>query len=218
MMIIATIFSCDKYDEIHEDYVDNMEEIKYSVIPENVIIHSGLERLYISADILYTSSLNKFVVDCEGEIKEIDIPAPINDTSKLYEEIPYLKEGVVDLYVYTTDNQDNKSLVKLYTGRVLGERYRSEILNRNVLDTASTDDGFKIRFITAPETSVRMDFSYTDSNNVAQILRIPSDTTEVKFTDYKKGSEYSYVTYYLPDENAIDTIATASQINGLFPE
>ncbi len=216
---MVSLMSCDKYDEIHKDYVDSMDETKYSVNPENVILHSGLERLFVSTDLVYTSSLSKFIVEINDEMHEFDIPMPVEgDTTKLMYELPNLAEGVVDTYLYTIDNEDNKSLVTLYTGRVLGDRYRSEILNRNILRTESVSDGYKIKFNSAPEKSVRVDLTYTNQEDVSSTLRLLSENDELVIGDYKSESEYTYVTYYLADENSIDTLATTTVISQFFPE
>lgn len=217
ILILFAFVSCDKYDEVHTEYVDTMDEQKYSVIPENVILHSGFERLFVSADIIYTSSLDKFVVEIDGESQTFDIPTPVSDTSKIMQELPGLAEGVEDVYLYTTDNENNKSIIKLYTGRVLGQRYRSEIQNRNVLATEDLDEGFKIKFNSAPENAVWVNFAYTTSADTDTTIRIPSESSEVLISNYKLGSSYSYATFYLPDVNSIDTISTAVQVTGDFP-
>ena len=217
ILILFAFISCEKYDEVHTEYVDTMDEQKYSVIPENVILHSGFERLFVSTDIIYTSSLDKFVVEIDGQSQTFDIPTPINDTSKIMQELPDLAEGVEDVYLYTTDKENNKSIIKLYTGRVLGQRYRSEIQNRNVLSTEKLDEGFKIKFNSAPENAVWVNFEYTTIAEIDTTIRILSETSEVLIANYKLGSSYSYSTFYLPDAYSIDTISTAVQITGDFP-
>lgn len=216
---MVSLVSCDKYDEVHKGYVESMDEIKYSVKPINVILHTGLERLVVSSDIVYTSSLDQFIIEVNDTIFKFEIPIPtIDDTARVMYELPNLTEGVSDVYLYTTDNEANKSLIKLYTGRVLGDRYRSEILNRNLLEAKSVEEGFKFKFNSPPEKSVRVDLTYMNKDDENVVVRIPSTTMDTIVTNFKFESEYSYVTYYLANKNAIDTVATKIVIKGMFPE
>jgi hypothetical protein len=77
IFLAISLFACDKYDEVHTEFLESMDEQKYSVIPENVILHSGYKRLFVSADIVYTTSLSKFIVEINEQVYEFDIPSPV---------------------------------------------------------------------------------------------------------------------------------------------
>jgi hypothetical protein len=217
LFLFVLLFSCEKYDEVHLDYIDSENEVKYSVMPKDTRLHPGLNRMGVSCKLLYTSSLEKYVVAYNDEKIEVEMPAPINDTVFINHVIPNLTEGVIDVTIYSQDNEGNPSISETLTSKVLGENYRKNILNRNISDTLSTDSSFIVKFLPAPENVVRLDFSYTNINDVENLVRVSAESSQIEVKDYKKGSEYSYVTYYLPNPMAIDTISTSSKVVDNFP-
>lgn len=220
LSIGVVLISCDKYDEVHLEYIDEQEKI-YSPIPENVLVSSGYKRLKFNSDFIYTTSLNKIVIDIDEQKLEFDLSLPeSSETDTLFFEqtLENLTEGSKILKVYSVDTDNNLSLEKLYFGKVYGEKYQENLLNRNILEKTKDGDNCKIKFNTNPERAIRLELIYTKQDDSSDTLALRGTESEFEISDFKPGSEFSYRTFYHPDDLCLDTIPTAEAYTDTFPE
>jgi hypothetical protein len=213
-LLCAVLISCDKFDEVHHEYIDDVNEQVYSTIPEDVSALGGLGKVKIEGYFIYTSNLDKLMIEYQNEVISQDLTAPENsDTIFFSQIIDNFEEGTVDFRVYSVDIVGNSSIVKEKTAKVYGEVYQKKQLNRQLLSATKTDTSLNISFGAAPDGSVKLEFNYLDSLGEAQTATLMTDENLLILNDAADSVIYNYKTYFLPS-NAFDSIPTFESIEG----
>ncbi|TKG95430.1 hypothetical protein EYV94_08275 [Puteibacter caeruleilacunae] len=216
ILVMIVFASCEKYDEVHEEYVQD-GEIVYSVKPDSIEVLPGLNRCKVTTEMAVTPNLDKLVIEWNDEQQITDVPTD-TDTAYMNVEIANLEEGSVLFKVYSLDTDGNASVIVNAFGNVYGERYQSSLLQRGVTEIKSVKEGAIVYFKSNPEKSVGVELTYTDNDDAIQTVRVEVSDEEVVLENAKFGSELNYRTLYLPEENSLDTIPTAATVSMTIPD
>ncbi len=215
LSLLIVLSSCEKFDEVHQEYVEG-GEIVYSVKPDSIEVIPGYKRCMIKAQVVVTSNVDKFVVEW-GE-QTVETPIPSDDTASVEVEINSITEGAVIFNVITVNKMGDKSVPSNAYGNVYGEKYQKTLLPRIIDEVKGVDGGAVVMFSSSPDKSVGIRLNYKDQDGVIQTISVSPDVNEVNLPNSMFGSELDYLTYYLPEENCLDTIPTYSPTYELIPE
>ncbi len=216
LLLFIVLASCEKFDEVHQEYIEG-GEITYSIKPESIQVIAGLNRCVVTAQVAVTPNIDKFVVEWEDQ--KIETPLSSNvDTAEVEAEITNVKEGAVIFNVTTTGLQGNISVPSNAFGTVYGDKYQKNLLHRGIVEINGIEEGALVKFSTSPENSVGVTLNYTDQDGILQTINVLPDDKEVILTNCEYGSVLEYLTYYLPEENCLDTIPTHETAKKIIPE
>lgn len=207
--------SCSKMDDYKS--FQGGKEIYYPGILDAAQVFSGDKRVLLYGLFNSDPKIVKYKVFWNGRENFIEkdiVRSSGVDTVRLY--INNLTEGGTSFEVRTYDNQGRESVPVNVSGVVYGDNYRSGIINRgynrNTTVYNATSKVLTIDWISVDTTAVFTNLEYTDINNQKKNIRvIDPEATKTFITDYKKDTDISINTAYLPTRTTIDTFYVAKK-------
>lgn len=208
--------SCTDMNEISKKFLT--EEIRYAGSPDTIKVLAGKNRVILHFR-LTDASVVKLNVSWNNKSESMDVPVTMDVTPKVFDVvINDLAEGSYSFEITTADKMGNKSIVSRAAGKVYGTSYFESLLNTPL--KAYKTDQLQANLIEAvwgtPDlTALGMDFMYTNSAGEQKKIYVEVPKAEnlvfdpkLNLNDYKDGTPIKYRTYYLPEENAVDTFIT----------
>lgn len=208
--------SCTDMNEISKKFLT--EEIRYAGSPDTIKVLAGKNRVILHFR-LTDASVVKLNVSWNNKSESMDVPVTMDVTPKVFDiVINDLAEGSYSFEITTADKMGNKSIVSRAAGKVYGTSYFESLLNTPL--KAYKTDQLQANLIEAvwgtPDlTALGMDFMYTNSAGEQKKIYVEVPKAEnlvfdpkLNLNDYKDGTPIKYCTYYLPEENAVDTFIT----------
>lgn len=200
------ILSCTDMNHLHQPYLDEGETI-YAAKVDSVVIKPGNMRLALEVytplqraegGIVYWNdnqdSLN-FVIETKSQGKPQELI--ISD----------LEEGTHIFTFILFDAYGHKSLPIEAVGTVYGEDYASTLLNRVLDGMEVTDEGVKLLWRSSGE-GLDVLLTYINKEEKEIEVTVSPEENETLITDAAPGGKFTYITYYKPEEDAIDTFAS----------
>jgi hypothetical protein len=181
----------------------------YAGKPENPTVHPGYNRVKIS----WTKSSDPNVTSARifwnnyTDSVPADIPESGNTVDVIINNLP---EKFYSFFIKTFDDEGNASIPTEVLGTVYGEKYRTGLLNRPLLESEMNEEGkVMLQWGTADVTggAFAVDIFYFDANGetVTERFGVEEATTEM---EGDPDRDYFFRTAYLPDSLAIDTLYT----------
>jgi len=209
---LGVIFSaCTKSDD-YKKYTKNGEVI-YPAKADSIVSLPGNNRLQL-AWVTTDSRITKYKIYWNNNGDSLEVPVVRTGAGNTADSIKViihpLEEANYIFNIYSFDSDGNRSIKTEVENVVYGSNYSSTLLNRG-LKSASVIVGDPYAVLTwalGDTTEVGVKLTYTDNNNQLQTVRIPADEATSQLPNYKPGTDFSYVTLFIPAGGAIDTFAS----------
>ncbi len=211
ILISIFITSCEKMNDNIEKYLDR-GEINYIGRVDSVFTFGGKERIGFSWKVGPDPRIEFCKIywnnNRDSIIYEIDRTQLQNGF--VHEIFDQMEEGTYVFNMYHTGSKGYKSIKYEVIGHVYGEQYQASLTPRKIKEVIAYKEKVEIIW-NNPEDSHSLILNYTDSSGEINILEVLSSVDTTAITDYKAGGEFSYITNYLPEENAIDQFTVQSE-------
>lgn len=212
-LCVFTVMACSKMDD-YKKYT-NEKEIVYSGKADSLVVHPGKNRVMLSWILVSDPKISKARVYWRNKADSVEVPITRGlgvDTVKVV--LDDMEEGSYSFEIVTFhDDQQVSSVPSYISGRVYGERYRTTLLDRALLETeVLPTDAIKLQWAANSDTlMMRVEIEYKAKDGTTKVLKVKNSESEVVINDYSRLSSFNYRTLFIPDPLAIDTFYTESQ-------
>ena len=206
---ILSITSCDDFMDIHKEYIEG-GEIIYAPKPDSVSFIAGKGRILFncrtynapnirSIDVFWNDGLDSLIIPVELKTGYDSISVILDD----------MEEKSYTFNIQTTDNFGHKSLFLTDFGTSYGETFHSTLNDRRIKSVSLSDKEGIIEWYSALNGLMRNEIRYRKNDGSQAVVKMLSADHQVALPDAKAGSSFEYRSLYLPEEECIDTFATA---------
>jgi len=215
---IAMLFNaCQDMEDIHSQYLED-GDIIYAAKPLLIQTFAGQKRIGLKYYLLNAVNVNKCIVEWNdgADSQTIDITpnVPLDSVEFM---INNLEEKSYIFKIYTLDNNGNRSIKEQITGSSYDVKFIAGLTNRPLIgiEGGGTVDSLVITWGTAPKgnTGVEMMYSNTEGETVTKMI-LPEDERTV-IRGWESEGTMTYQSFYIPEENAIDTFEASSETTSL---
>lgn len=214
VILAIGILSCTEMNHLHQPYLDEGETIYASKV-DSVIIRPGNMRLALD---IYAPSqrAERGIVYWNNDQNSLEFEIEKKNKGEAQELIiSELEEGSHIFTFVLFDAYGHKSLPIEAVGTVYGEDYASALLNRVLDGVEITDNGVKLLWRSGGE-DLGLLLTYINMRGEKIEITVSPEENETLITDAVPGKEFTYCTFYKPEEDAID-IFTSKPKTGHFP-
>ncbi len=216
-IIILSIFSlalvfnaCDKMEDLHSEFLADGDKI-YAPKPQIIETFGGLNRIAMKYYLINAVNVTKCVIEWDnGEnSKTIDITpkVPLDSVELILND---MAEKSYIFKVYTIDKFGNRSIKEQVTGSSYAELYSNSLTNRSItgVEGGGTTDSVVVKWGTAILGNTGVEVMYNNRAGEPMTKTLLPTESKVVIRDWLSDSEMSYRSFYVPEENAIDTFAS----------
>lgn len=205
LTFIALLFiiSCDDMDSIHEQYL-NGEQI-YAGKLDSIKAISGFERIKIIANTQYLGNAKQATITWDDQTKTFDINQIVDNTFEMI--VDNLVERNYEFDLYTTDENNNKSVLQTLRGRAFGDTFKSGQTARRIVDFEFLPDGDYINWADKTESEYVVSTLVRYENNdgtMTEATVLPDDETTM-IQDWKPEGKLEIISTIISGENGFDT-------------
>jgi hypothetical protein len=125
----VTIISCDDMNSIHEKYLSG--EQVYAGKLDSLRVFSGFERIKIIGNTQYLGNSKEATISWDDQTRTFPIDNIVNNKFEII--IDGLLERNYEFELYTTDNNNNKSVKQSLRGRVYGNVFKTGQTARRII-------------------------------------------------------------------------------------
>ncbi|MDR0698912.1 MAG: discoidin domain-containing protein [Tannerella sp.] len=208
MMVCLLCASCSDMNELSDRFLGK-GETTYAVMPDSVAVGAGKERVKFEVYIK-TNRVKTIRIYWNNRTDSTDIET--DNTDGVFSQIiENLREQSYLFNVVNIDSYGNKSLPYEISGRALGEKYESAMVNRRLISIYADKSGGKVLEWGSVDESLDVKYSevsYTNVDGRETVRTVPLSEAITVIPDIKSGSLPKYRTIYIPDEMAIDLFYT----------
>lgn len=210
--IAILISACQKMEDIHEEFLDG--DIIYAPKPLTIQTFAGKNRIGIKYYLINAVNVTQCIVEWDegAGSQTVDIAPNVPLDSVMF-EINNLEEKSYIFKIYTMDKFGNRSVKEQITGATYGPKYVSLLTNRPLLsiDGGGTIDSLTLAWGKAPQgnTGVEITYNNTEGTPVTQFVLPEDDQTTIR--GWESEGQMSIKSFYIPEENAIDTFVSAPE-------
>ncbi len=210
---ILMLFSgCDKMEDIHSKYLEG--DIIYAPKPLVIQTFAGKSRIGIKYYLINAVNVKQCIVEWDegAGTQTVDITPKLPLDSIMF-EINNLEERSYIFNVYTLDNFDNRSVKEQVTGSAYGAKYVSLLTNRSLIgiDGGGTIDSLTLSWAKAPEGNTGVEIMYNNTNGEPVTKMVMPEDEFTVIRGWESEGQMSIKSFYIPEENAIDTFESASE-------
>ncbi|WP_106832150.1 DUF4998 domain-containing protein [Parabacteroides pacaensis] len=206
---IFFLASCEDFMDIHQEYIEG-GEIIYAPKPDSISFIAGKGRILFRCRAYNSPNVKTVNVYWNDGADSLIIPVTFNAGLDSIEQVlDNMPEKSYTFNVRMVDNFGHNSLTVTNFGSSYSDAYLATLNNRRIKNVALTDKGGIIDWYSAPEGLVRNEVRYTKNDGTLAIAQMPEKDYSVTCPDIKAGSFFEYRSLYIPEEEAIDTFATA---------
>lgn len=211
-LVCISLFSCGGMNDPIQEYLDR-GEVNYIGKVDSVITTGGKERIQFSWKLNTDPRIEACVITWNNAADSLIFPI---DRSKVVDGrittiFDNMKEGTYIFKMYHTGKKGYNSMKQEVVGKVYSDIYQQSLTPRKILKKALSKGQVEISWGNA-ENSLKVNFFYTNNigNKVTREI-LPQEQKTV-LTDCTSGSEFTYETVYLPEENALDSFSVLSEV------
>ncbi len=200
--------SCSDMNELSDRFLKE-GETTYAALPDSVAVGAGRERVQFQIFIT-TNRVKTTRIYWNNRADSIDLEIG-NQGGVFYKTIENLPEQSYLFDLVNIDQYGNRSLPYEVSGRSLGEKYESTMINRRLVSLSANNAGNKVLVWGGMDESLDAKYteiSYTNTEDENILIEVPLSESNTLITDLKPGSLPRYRTIYIPDEMAIDVFYT----------
>jgi hypothetical protein len=189
-------------NELSDRFLDE-GEIAYAYKADSVVAHTGYKRVGID---IYIGSrrVDKARIFWNNYSDSLDVNIG-NRSGVFHAFVENLEESMYVFYIVSIDLYGNKSLPVELSGEAVGDNFMSSLRNRAIVSAIYTaDDEVTVKWGNSPNRSLNCVLSYTNTANQKVSIDVPAEENTTVIEDWKSG--LSYITRFIPAENAADTL------------
>lgn len=206
---LVLISGCKKMDDTYKKFVVP-SGITYVERAKMVKTYSGLNRVKFGWKAPADPSVTQAHIYWNNYLDSVALSIPNDaDTVSYILDIP---EGNYSFIIKTYDDAGNQSVPVEVQGRSIGETFLSNMFNRPLTQAfVDNADGQLQLYWGGADThngSIGHQLVYTDEAGAEKQLFVNPETASTILADYKKGTDFSYTTWYVADTTSIDTVKT----------
>lgn len=211
---ILLITSCSEMNDIISNYLDS-GEIVYLGRVDSLKAYAGKERIHFSWMVGIDSRIEACKICWNNDSDSIIVPIDRNKiVDGIYEAILPIDEGSYVFNLYHVGDGP-QSIKREVIANSYGEIYSSNLRTRTVINMNASQQEVEIIWGES-ETSLNTLFKYKNKDGEEKTLIVLPTVQTTVIDDYVCGGEYTAMTYFLPEEMAIDTFIVTSM--GNFPD
>lgn len=206
--ICLLFVSCSDMNELSDRFLKE-GETTYAALPDSVAVGAGKERVQFEIFIT-TNRVKTTRIYWNNRTDSVDIEIG-NQAGVFYKTIENLPEQSYLFDLVNLDQYGNRSLPYEVSGRSLGEKYESTMLNRRLVSLSANNAGNKVLVWGGMDESLDAGYteiSYTNTEDENVLIEVPLSDNSTIITDLKPGSLPKYRTVYIPDEMVVDVFYT----------
>lgn len=209
VMSILSFTSCEDFMDVHKEYIEG-GEIIYAPKPDSVSFIAGKGRILFNSRTYNAPNVRSIDVYWNGGLDSLIIPVELNtDYDSISVILDNMEEKSYTFNIQTTDNYGHKSLFMTDFGTSYGETYLSMLSDRRIKALSLSDKEGTVEWYSAPNGLVRNEIRYLKNDGSQTVVKIPSTDHQAKLPDLKAGSSFEFRSLFIPEEECIDTFATA---------
>lgn len=210
---LFAITSCEDFMDVHEDFIKD-GEIIYSPKADSIAFIAGENRILFRCWLYNSPNVKSIDLYWDDDTKSLITPVtPTTGRDSFDIVLPNMEEKAYTFKVQTTDIFGYKSLWSSDFGTAYGENYQATLINRRVNAVSLAETGGvvagKVTFFSSLNLQVRNEIRYTKSDGTTAIVSMLPAESEGLCPDAKPGSTFETRSLFIPEEEAIDTFATA---------
>lgn len=207
---IAGVYACSGMDEYKNLYLkDGIKS--YTGKIDSVKVYSGHERVMIEGLLMSDPKVTGCMIYWNSKTDSMNVPVIRTDNVDTLRQIINLPENLYNFEIYTYDQYGNHSVPVYATGDSYGANFMSQLINRPLKETPiAVENGLTIRFLPVDQTlgPVHTIVSYINLEGKKDTAHVATNQECYLIENYKKGTEFTYITQYVPDTLCIDTFSS----------
>ena len=207
---LALLFNaCQDMEDIHSEYLDG--EIIYAPKPLLPETFAGKNRIEIKYYLVNAVNVTQCIVEwndgANSQTEDITPAVPLDSITFM---INNLEEKSYLFKIYTIDKNGNRSVKEQVTGSTYNEKYQAGLTNRPILsiEGGGTVDSVTVMWGTPAKGHTGVEYSYINSEGESVTATLAPEMDKLVIRGWQSESEMTYKSYYIPEENAIDTFAS----------
>lgn len=204
-LLAGSLFqACSDITDMQREWLDQGETLYVGKL-DSLKFRGGLNRVQMEGLLTYIRSAERGVVTWNDQKLDFQIDdIRQGDTARLL--IDNLEEGTYRFYVQTFDKDGNQSLKEECYGYVYGDEYRMTQSPKFISEMKPDPEKMLLLWNTSDD-AIKVLLTYENKDGEMISITLPGDVKETEIADWKKGGKIETLTYTLPEENALDTIA-----------
>lgn len=207
LCILTGVASCDKFTDIHKEYLDG-GEIIYAVKPDSVVFIAGKERLMMRLWMENAQNIKEVILLWNSGQDSLIMPVQFKTGRDSIEVVlDGLVEKAYSFDIYTMDNFGHRSLTYTQFGASFGANYAASLQNRRIKNTSVTETEGNIEWFSPAEGMIANELKFINRRGTDTTVRFPSTSFSVAI-DAPGGTQFQYRSLYIPQPESIDTFAT----------
>lgn len=206
--VFLLFVSCSDMNELSDRFLKE-GETTYAALPDSVTVGAGKERIQFEIFIT-TNRVKTMRIYWNNRTDSVDIEIG-NQVGVFYKTIENLPEQSYLFDLVNFDQYGNRSLPYEVSGRSLGEKYESTMLNRRLVSLSANNAGNKVLVWGGMDESLDAGYteiSYINTEDENVLMEVPLSENSTIITDLKPGNLPKYRTVYIPDEMVVDVFYT----------
>lgn len=216
---IACVFcmGCKEMDSTYKEYV-----IPNGIIYTGKVLSPIVKSGYNQAQISWNRGTDPKVVKARIYWNYYKDSVDVDMTSMqavVSHVIDNLEENYYTFIIKTMDSQGNSSVPVEVSGAVLGERYRSTLVNRPISSKLNVNNTvtFSLESVLPSSTVVKSEIEYTTVNGDLKSISIDALNNSITIDDYKLGTFYKIKTQHLEPTafQAVYSLPQSYEVNKL---
>lgn len=207
---LLSMVACTGMDD-YLKYTDGKAKL-YTGRVDSVKFSSGDERVVFYGLLTSDPKITKVTIFWNNRADSLVIN--VNRTTgvdTLNVSIP-LPEGRYNFEVFSYDANGNPSIPVNVSSTSYGNDYKESLYNRAVKKVEKIDDNVIIDWYNGDESSPYTQIDYTDLDDIYRVLKVSITEKQTILEKFKSMSKFGMQTYFLPDEMAVDTFTSKSQV------
>ncbi len=192
---IALLFNaCQDMEDIHSEYLAD-GDIIYATKPLGIQTFAGRNRISLKYYLINAVNVNQCIVEWdEGAGSQTVNITPNLPLDSIMFDINGLEERSYIFKIYTVDKNGNRSVKEQTSGASYAEKFEAILTNRPIIGITGggTIDSLVVTWGTPTEGNTGVEITYNNSEGTM-----------------------SFKSFYIPEENAIDTFESAAETTTL---
>lgn len=206
-LICLYLSACGGMNDNIEEYL-NRGEVNYLGKVEQVLTVGGNKRIKISWLVNTDPRIESCKIFWNNWSDSLSYPIDRNqlDSGRFSVILDNINEGMYVFNIHHEGTKGYQSINQEVVGDVYGERYQTSLNPRRIKEIITLKGLVEINWKNAEESFLSR-FYYTNNKGVEAVLDIPASEMKTIITDCQFGGTFTYTTFYLPKEQALDTFS-----------
>ncbi|WP_346319180.1 DUF4998 domain-containing protein [Chitinophaga sp. YIM B06452] len=208
LCLLVALASCDKFTDVHKEYIQG-GEIIYAVKPDSVVFIAGRERLMMRLWMENAQNIKEVIVSWNGGQDSMILPMTLKPGRDSIEVLLNgLEEKAYSFNIYAMDNFGHRSLTYTQFGATYGATYAASLQNRRIKAISLSETAGLIEWFAPAEGMILNEVKFVNRRGTDTTVRFSGASFSVGI-DAPGSTEFQYRSLYIPQSESIDTFYTA---------